>query len=301
MSHIIDGRKLAAELKEQVAQEVRSLKANHGLCPGLAVVLVGNDPASEIYVTRKSQESEAVGIDSKKYLLPENTTKDKLKALITELNGDSSVNGILVQLPLPRHLNASEVVEWIDPAKDVDGLHPLNAGRLVANVKGMVPCTPLGCLLLLGSEISNLAGMNAVIIGRSQLVGKPLANLLLQQDCTVTVAHSKTKNLPVICAEADIVVAAVGRANLVRKNWIKPGAVVLDVGINRAEDGQLVGDVDFTEVSEVAGAITPVPGGVGPMTVACLLLNTVIATARQRGVELSVLPDNVSENYRCLL
>ncbi len=301
MASVIDGRALALQLKKQIAAEIKFLKTKHEISPGLIVVRVGDDPASQIYVKRKREEAQEIGIISSEHHLPTTITTSELKAHIENLNGDNAVNGILVQLPLPKHINAQELTSYISPSKDVDGLHPLNVGQLVIGADGLTPCTPLGCLLLLASQISNLAGLHAVIIGRSNLVGKPLTHILLQQDCTVTVAHSKTKDLANVCKTADILVAAVGNPQLVKRDWVKPGATVIDVGMNRTHDNKLVGDVDFDNVKKVAGAITPVPGGVGPMTVACLLLNTAIATANQHNVQLSVLPRSPLKNYRCLL
>ena len=301
MAEIIDGRALAQQLKMKIAEEVKHLKAEHDITPGLAVVRVGDDLASQIYVRRKREQALELGMNSWEHHLPIIITVDELWSCIERLNGDKKVNGILVQLPVPEHLNAQEVTSYIDPDKDVDGLHPLNAGLLAIGRPSLVPCTPLGCLLLLGSQIPKLVGQNVVIIGRSNLVGKPLTHILLQQDCTVTVAHSKTRDLATVCRNADILVCAVGRPEFVKKDWVKPGATVIDVGINRSQDNKIVGDVDFDNIKEIAGAITPVPGGVGPMTVACLLLNTVIATAKQREVQLSGLPGIPLEDYRCLL
>lgn len=273
---IIDGKAFAISLREKIAVDVASLNFK----PGLAVVLVGEDPASRVYVVNKSQQTKDVGMLSFKYELPSETTQVELLALVHKLNDDPKVHGILVQLPLPKHLNTDEVIAAIAPEKDVDGLTVTNAGRLALGQNGLVPCTPLGCILLLEDKLPDMTGLNAVVIGRSNLVGKPLAQLLLQKNCSVTIAHSKTRDLAALCRGADILIAAVGRPEMVKKDWIKPGAVVIDVGINRvpAEGGKtkLVGDVDFSEVSEIAGLITPVPGGVGPMTIACLLRNTLI-------------------------
>jgi methylenetetrahydrofolate dehydrogenase (NADP+)/methenyltetrahydrofolate cyclohydrolase len=287
---IIDGRALAATLRRTIRDEVENLRKHDRLVPGLAVVLVGEDSASQIYVRTKTRQTEEVGITSFAYRLPEDISEEDLLNLIRGLNRDDKVHGILVQLPLPAHIGTEAVLDAIDPDKDVDGFHVVNAGRLAVGAAGaMVPCTPVGCMMILKSRLPDLAGLKAVVLGRSNIVGKPMANLLLAEDCTVTIAHSKTRNLPSECRQADILVVAVGRAGMVRGNWIKPGATVIDVGINRipSADGKtrLVGDVDFNEAREVAGAITPVPGGVGPMTVACLLRNTLVAACRQRDIE----------------
>lgn len=279
---LIDGKAFAARLRSRIAAEVASLAAR-GITPGLAVVLVGEDPASQVYVRSKGRMTREVGMTSHEHRLPADTAEADLLALIERLNHDPSVNGILVQLPLPRHLNEAAVINSIDPLKDVDGFHILNVGRLATGQKAMVPCTPLGCLMLLRDQLGSLSGRNALVIGRSNIVGKPMAQLLLQDSATVTIAHSRTTDLPDLCRRADIVVAAVGRANFVQGDWIRPGATVIDVGINRTGDG-LVGDVDFATASQVAGAITPVPGGVGPMTIACLLANTLTAAARTHGL-----------------
>lgn len=284
---IIDGKAYAAGLGERIAASVAAFAGTAGMRPGLAVVLVGNDPASAVYVRNKGRTARKVGMASFEHVLPEDATQDELMNLIAELNADNAVDGILVQLPLPPHLDALAVIDAIDPAKDVDGLHPLNAGRLVSGLPGLVSCTPLGCLMLLRSARGNLSGLDAIVVGRSILVGKPVAQLLLAEDCTVTVAHSRTRDLRAKIAAADIVVAAVGRPEMIKGDWIKPGATVIDVGINRVErDGTtaLVGDVEFGPAWRNAGAITPVPGGVGPMTIACLLLNTLTAACRQRGL-----------------
>ncbi|MDQ1900669.1 bifunctional methylenetetrahydrofolate dehydrogenase/methenyltetrahydrofolate cyclohydrolase FolD [Paracoccus sp. WLY502] len=279
---LIDGKAFAADLRARIATQVRSMK-DSGITPGLAVVLVGEDPASQVYVNSKGRMTREVGMNSYEHRLPAETSQDDLLALIDRLNADPAVNGILVQLPLPRHMDEAAVINAIEPGKDVDGFHILNVGRLATGQKAMVPCTPLGCLMLLRDHLGSLAGRNALVIGRSNIVGKPMAQLLLRDSATVTVAHSRTANLPDLCRQADIVVAAVGRAHFVQGDWIKPGAVVIDVGINRTDDG-LVGDVDFEAAASVAGAITPVPGGVGPMTIACLLANTLTATARANGL-----------------
>ncbi len=287
-ARIIDGKIIAAELRARVADEVARVQREHALTPGLAVVLVGNDPASEVYVRSKHKQTQAVGMASFEHVLPADVAQDQLLALIAKLNGDSAVHGILVQLPLPKSLDTGKVIGAIDPAKDVDGLHPHNAGRLAAGLPALSPCTPLGCIILTKSVHPSLQGLNAIVIGRSNLVGRPLLQLLLNENATVTIAHSRSRDLPQLCARADLVYAAVGKAEMVRGDWIKPGATVIDVGINRlpAEDGKtkLVGDVAFAEALEVAGAITPVPGGVGQMTVACLLVNTLRAACAIHGL-----------------
>ncbi|MBU0644747.1 MAG: bifunctional methylenetetrahydrofolate dehydrogenase/methenyltetrahydrofolate cyclohydrolase FolD [Alphaproteobacteria bacterium] len=287
---LIDGKVFAASVRDKVATHVARLKEAMGVTPGLAVVLVGDDPASEVYVRSKGKMTVEVGMNSYEHKLPAETSEVDLLALIEALNADKDVHGILVQLPLPDHLNEALVINAIDPAKDVDGFHISNVGLLSTGQKAMVPCTPLGCLMMLRDHHGSLSGLNAVVIGRSNIVGKPMAQLLLGDSCTVTIAHSRTKDLPEVVRRADIVVAAVGRANFVQGDWIKPGATVIDVGINRIpapEKGEgksrLVGDVDFTSASTVAGAITPVPGGVGPMTIACLLANTLTACCRSHG------------------
>lgn len=279
---LIDGKAVAAGLRARIASEVTSMKAK-GITPGLAVVLVGEDPASAVYVRSKGKMTREVGMNSYEHRLPETTSQDELLALIEKLNADPAVNGILVQLPLPKGLSEAAVINAIDPAKDVDGFTIANVGRLATGQKAMVPCTPLGCLMMLREELGNLSGKDAVVIGRSNIVGKPMAQLLLGDSATVTVAHSRTNDLPDLCRRADIVIAAVGRPEMVKGEWIKPGATVIDVGINRTDAG-LVGDVDFASAAPVAGAITPVPGGVGPMTIACLLANTLTATARVNGL-----------------
>jgi methylenetetrahydrofolate dehydrogenase (NADP+)/methenyltetrahydrofolate cyclohydrolase len=285
---IIDGKIIAAELRNRVAGEVARVKREYGLTPGLAVVLVGSDPASQVYVRSKHKQTEAAGMASFQHVLPENVAQDDLLALIAKLNRDLAVHGILVQLPLPKSLHTETVINAIDPAKDVDGLHPHNAGRLAGGFAALSPCTPLGCIILTKSVHASLEGMNAIVIGRSNLVGRPLLQLLLNENATVTSAHSRSRDLAKLCARADLVYAAVGRPEMVRGDWIKPGATVIDVGINRqpSTDGKtkLVGDVAFTEVSDVAGAITPVPGGVGQMTVACLLVNTLRAACAIHGL-----------------
>lgn len=288
---IIDGKGFAANLRAKVATQVASLKEKHNLTPGLAVVLVGEDPASQVYVRNKHKQTEEAGMNSFKYELPADVSQADLLAKVEELNNDDRVNGILVQLPLPKHIEEAAVINAIAPEKDVDGFHVINSGRLFTGQDSMVPCTPYGCVLLIKDTLGdNLSGKHAVIIGRSNIVGKPMAMLLLQENCTVTITHSRTVDLEAECRRADILVSAVGVPQMVRGNWIKPGATVIDVGINRIEspDGsgaKLVGDVDFNEVSKVAGAVTPVPGGVGPMTIACLLRNTVVAACRQHNLE----------------
>jgi methylenetetrahydrofolate dehydrogenase (NADP+)/methenyltetrahydrofolate cyclohydrolase len=285
---IIDGKAFAAELRGKVAGHVARLAADHGVVPGLAVVLVGEDPASQVYVGSKGKMTVEVGMRSFTHRLTADTDEARLLGLIQTLNNDPEVHGILVQLPLPAHLDSDLVINAIDPAKDVDGFHISNVGLLATGQKAMVPCTPLGCLLMLRAHHGSLSGMEAVVIGRSNIVGKPMAQLLLGESCTVTVAHSRTRDLAAVVRRADIVVAAVGRARMVPGDWIKPGATVIDVGINRVDAGEgktrLVGDVDFDSAAAVAGAITPVPGGVGPMTIACLLANTVTACCRAHGL-----------------
>jgi methylenetetrahydrofolate dehydrogenase (NADP+) / methenyltetrahydrofolate cyclohydrolase len=278
---IIDGKAIAAALRGQVAAEVEALKRERGVTPGLAAVLVGEDPASQVYVRTKAKATREVGMLSFEHKLPADTTEAALLALIGELNRRGDVHGILVQLPLPRHIDSAKVIEAIDPGKDIDGFHPINVGRLASGAKAMAPCTPTGCILLAKSVRAALGGLEAVVIGRSNIVGKPMAQLLLAENCTVTVAHSRTRDLAAVVRRGDLVVAAAGRAEMVRGDWIKPGAIVIDVGIQRVTgpDGKarLVGDVAFAEVAQVAGAVTPVPGGVGPMTVACLVRNTLEA------------------------
>jgi len=287
-AQIIDGRAIAAELRTRVADEVVRLQRDHDVTPGLAVILVGNNPASEVYVRSKHTQTQAAGMASFEHVLPDDVPQDKLLALIGRLNRDPAVHGILVQLPLPSGLNTEAVIAAIDPAKDVDGLHPNNAGRLAAGLPALSPCTPLGCIILTRSVHKSLEGMNAIVLGRSNLVGRPLVQLLLNENATVTIAHSRSRNLPELCRNADLLYAAVGRPEMVRGDWIKPGATVIDVGITRlpGSDGKtrLVGDVAFTEALGVAGAITPVPGGVGQMTVACLLVNTLRAACAIRGL-----------------
>jgi methylenetetrahydrofolate dehydrogenase (NADP+)/methenyltetrahydrofolate cyclohydrolase len=287
-ARIIDGKAIAADLRARVAGEVARVKRDHGLTPGLAVVLVGNDPASEVYVRSKHKQAQAAGMGSFEHKLPADVAQDDLLALIAELNRDPAVHGILVQLPLPKTLHTETIINAIDPAKDVDGLHPNNAGRLAGGFAALAPCTPLGCIILSKSVHASLEGLNAIVIGRSNLVGRPLLQLLLNENATVTIAHSRSRELAKLCAQADLIYAAVGRPEMVRGDWIKPGATVIDVGINRlpTADGKtrLVGDVAFTEAAKVAGAITPVPGGVGQMTVACLLVNTLRAACAIAGL-----------------
>lgn len=282
-ARIIDGKAAAAELRAEIAREIAALKVAGKPVPGLHVVLVGEDPASKVYVASKEKLAAEIGMNSVAHRLPAETTEATLLAKIAELNADDGVDGILVQLPLPKHIDTGRIIDAIDPAKDVDGLHPINAGLLAGGKNGLVPCTPLGCMLLLKQALPSLSGLEAVVIGRSELVGRPVAQLLLQADCTVTIAHSRTRDLAAVVKRADIVVAAVGRPRMVKGDWIKPGATVIDVGINRMPDGKLAGDVDYAEAAEVAGAITPVPGGVGPMTIACLLRNTLTAYRARRG------------------
>jgi len=285
---LIDGKAFAAKVREGVAAKVAKLKAQHGITPGLAVVLVGEDPASQVYVRSKGKSTVEAGMESFEFRMPDTASHAQVLAKVEELNADPRVNGILVQLPLPKQVDENAIINAIDPAKDVDGFHVINTGRLSTGQDAMVPCTPLGCQMMLREHLGKkMEGANAVIVGRSNIVGKPMAQLLLADNCTVTIAHSRTRDLPGVVRQADIVIAAVGRPEMVRGDWIKPGATVIDVGINRIErDGKnkLVGDVCFDEAVKVAGAITPVPGGVGPMTIACLLVNTVTAACRQHGV-----------------
>ncbi len=288
MATVIDGKAYAQKLRNSLAETVATLKKDHDLVPGLAVVLVGEDPASQVYVRNKAKQTIEVGMQSFEHKLPAETAQDTLLALIEKLNGDDSVHGILVQLPLPSHIHESTVINSVSHDKDVDGFHLINVGRLNTDGGGVVPCTPLGCLMMLKAQLGDLTGLNAVIVGRSNIVGKPMAALLLQANCTVTIAHSRTQDLEGLCRSADILVAAVGRARMVPGSWVKPGATVIDVGINRIEEQgkrRLVGDVDYDSASAVAGAITPVPGGVGPMTIACLLHNTVQQAKRLRGIQ----------------
>ena len=287
---IIDGKAFAEGLRRRIAAKVAELKAGHGFVPGLAVVLVGEDPASQVYVRNKAKQTVETGMASFEHKLSRDTSEADLLALVKRLNADRQVNGILVQLPLPKQIDPQAVLDAIDPAKDVDGFHVVNVGRLATGGTALVPCTPLGCLMLLKDRLGDLSGKRAMVLGRSNIVGKPMAQLLLGENCTVTIAHSRTRDLPGECRRAEILVAAVGKPEMVRGDWIQPGATVIDVGINRVErDGKarLVGDVAYDEAVKVAGAITPVPGGVGPMTIACLLQNTLTAACRQRGVKLA--------------
>jgi methylenetetrahydrofolate dehydrogenase (NADP+)/methenyltetrahydrofolate cyclohydrolase len=294
-ARLIDGNQISEELRDKVAAAAHEMRDFHHVTPGLAVILVGEDPASQVYVRNKNKRTIEAGMKSFEHKLPADISEEQLLLLIAGLNDDSEVHGILVQLPLPRHIDAQKVIEAIDPAKDVDGFHPVNVGRLASGGTAMVPCTPLGSMLMIKREIPDLAGKRAVVVGRSNIVGKPMAQLLLRESCTVTIAHSKTLDLPGECRRADILVAAVGRPEMIKGDWIKPGAVVIDVGINRInkpEGGtRLVGDVAFAEAVQVAGAITPVPGGVGPMTIAMLLRNTVVAAARQNRLPIPPLDD----------
>jgi len=290
---IIDGKSIAADLRARVTADVARLSAAHGFTPGIAVVLVGNNPASEVYVRTKARQVGESGMRSFDHRLAQTAGEDELLALIARLNADPAVHGILVQLPLPPQIDAQKVIAAIDPAKDVDGFHPLNAGRLARGLPGLVPCTPLACIILAKTVRPSLVGLDAVVIGRSNIVGKPLAQLLIAESATVTVAHSKTRDLPALCRGKDLLLAAIGRPELIKRDWIKPGATVIDVGINRvaAADGKprIVGDVAFAEARAVAGAITPVPGGVGPMTIACLLVNTLRAACAARGLPAPVI------------
>ena len=298
-AEIIDGKAFAARLRGRVAEAVAELRASHGFAPGLAVVIVGEDPASTIYVRAKGEATREAGMHSATHRLPADTTQAALLALVAALNADAAIDGVLVQLPLPPHIDAAAVLAAVDPDKDVDGFHVVNAGRLATGSPGTAPCTPLGCLILLQDALGDLAGAEAVVIGRSNIVGKPMAQLLLGADCTVTLAHSRTRELPAVCRRADILVAAVGRPEMVRGDWIRPGATVIDVGVNRvpsrdpekAAQGKtrVTGDVMFAEAAQVAARITPVPGGVGPMTIACLLRNTVTAACLRRGMDAPAL------------
>ncbi|MCH7710421.1 MAG: bifunctional methylenetetrahydrofolate dehydrogenase/methenyltetrahydrofolate cyclohydrolase FolD [Proteobacteria bacterium] len=289
-ARIIDGKAFAARLRAEVAAKAEAIKASHDIVPGLATVLVGENPASEIYIRNKSKAAREAGMLSFAHNLPEETREAELLALIDRLNGDDTVHGILVQLLLPGHISPRAVIAAVDPAKDVDGFHPINAGRLVTGAGGgFIPCTPQGCMMLLKEVRRDLTGLKALVAGRSNIVGKPMASLLLAENCTVTMAHSRTRDLAEECRQADILIAAVGQPRLIKGAWIKPGATVIDVGFSRIEGAEgeirLVGDVEFTSAVKVAGAITPVPGGVGPMTIACLLRNTLIAACRQSGIE----------------
>jgi methylenetetrahydrofolate dehydrogenase (NADP+)/methenyltetrahydrofolate cyclohydrolase len=286
---IIDGKAFSAKLRAELGRRVSILKQEHSITPGLAVVLVGEDPASQVYVRSKGKQTVEAGMNSVEHKLDAQTSQEDVLKLIDELNNDASIHGILVQLPLPKHIDEESVINSVNVDKDVDGFHLSNVGRLSIGADGIVPCTPLGSIMMLKDHLGSLSGLKAIVVGRSNIVGKPMAALLLQESCTVTIAHSRTKDLPAECREADIVVAAVGRPEMVKGDWIKPGATVIDVGINRIEnaDGstKLVGDVEFSSASEVAGAITPVPGGVGPMTIACLLHNTLQQACRLNGID----------------
>ena len=287
MGKLIDGKKFADNLCNKIAEEVTKLK-DKNIIPGLAVVRVEGDSASAVYVNMKAKKTKEVGMHSVTKILDKNTSQDDLLKVVEELNNDKSINGILVQLPLPKQINTDSVINTINPDKDVDGFHAINTGRLWTNIDSLVPCTPLGCKMLLLDELKDLTGKKAIIVGRSNIVGKPMASLLISENCTVTIAHSKTENLKDEVKKSDIVIAAVGVPEMIKGSWIKPGATVIDVGINRIENGKkkLVGDVEFSEVKKIAGAITPVPGGVGPMTIACLLHNTLIATCRKNKLEI---------------
>lgn len=289
MSKVIDGKAFAASVRAEVGDKVAKLKSQHGIVPGLAVVLVGEDPASQVYVRNKGKQTVEAGMQSFEHKLPDTTSQDKLMQLIDQLNADDSVHGILVQLPLPEQIEEEAVINHISPEKDVDGFHLNNVGKLAIGEPGIVPCTPLGCIMMLKESLGNLSGLHAVVVGRSNIVGKPMASLLLQENCTVVITHSRTKNLQEECLRADILVAAVGRPEMVKGDWVKPGATVIDVGINRieAEGGKtrLVGDVEFASAEKAAAKITPVPGGVGPMTIACLLHNTMQQACKIHGVE----------------
>ncbi len=286
-ARIIDGKAIAAGLRARVATAVRELKQSHRLVPGLAVVLVGENPASKVYVANKARQTVEAGMQSWEYRVASTAPEEEVLGLVDKLNRDRNVHGILVQLPLPKHIDAAKVINALDPGKDVDGFHVINAGRLATGQDGLVPCTPVGCVILAKHVLGRLEGLEAVVVGRSNIVGKPLAQLLLAENCTVTIAHSRSRELPSVCRRADLLIAAVGRPEMVKGNWVKPGACIIDVGINRVEvngKAKLVGDCDFAECSKVAGSITPVPGGVGPMTIACLLRSTVRAAATQSGV-----------------
>ena len=284
---VIDGKAYAQGLRDRIGTAIAGLKNDHGLTPGLAVVLVGEDPASQVYVRNKAKQTVEVGMNSFEHMLDASTPEAEVLALVEKLNADPAVDGILVQLPLPKHIDAEKVINTIDPAKDVDGFHVINAGRLATGQESLVPCTPVGCVMLAKHVLGSLAGLEAVVVGRSNIVGKPVAQLLLKENCTVTICHSRTRDLPGVVRRGDLVIAAVGRAEMVTGDWIKPGACVIDVGINRIErDGKnrIVGDCDYASCASVAGSITPVPGGVGPMTIACLLHNTVRAACARRGI-----------------
>jgi methylenetetrahydrofolate dehydrogenase (NADP+)/methenyltetrahydrofolate cyclohydrolase len=288
-AYAIDGKAIAAKVRSDVAADVARIKAQHGFVPGLAVVLVGEDPASKVYVRNKAQQTVETGMQSFEFKLAETVPEQEVLDLVAKLNADPAVNGILVQMPLPKHMDSNKVLELIDPLKDVDGFHPMNVGRLSIGERALAPCTPVGSIILAKSVKHDLSGLDAVVVGRSNIVGKPMAQLLLRENCTVTIAHSRTKDLPGVVRRADLVVAAIGKPEFVKGDWIKPGAIVIDVGFNRIVKpdgkGKIVGDVDYASAAQVAGAITPVPGGVGPMTIACLLKNTVEAALMQRGVK----------------
>jgi len=289
----IDGKAFAQGLRERIGKTVTKLKAEHGLTPGLAVVLVGEDPASQVYVRNKGKQTLEAGMNSWEHRMPETASEAEVLAKVQSLNEDPAVHGILVQLPLPDQIDTNKVIDTIDPNKDVDGFHVINSGRLATGQESLVPCTPVGCVLLAKETLGDLTGLEAVVLGRSNIVGKPVAQLLLQENCTVTICHSRTRDLPGVCRRADLLIAAVGRPQMVKGDWVKPGACVIDVGINRVDAGEgktrLVGDVDYDEAAEVAGAITPVPGGVGPMTIACLLRNTVQAACAANGLPMPEL------------
>lgn len=296
-ARVIDGKEAAARLKDGIAKAVADLKAKHGIVPGLATILVGEDPPSQVYVASKQKMAHALGMHSVQHDLPESTSEADLLALVRKLNAAPEVHGILVQMPVPKQIDPFKVISTTAVAKDVDGLHPESAGRLLAGGQALVSCTPLGCLMLLKEAVGDLTGKNAVVVGRSNLVGKPIASLLLNENCTVTIAHSRTKDLPAVCRTADILVAAVGRREMIRGDWIKPGAVVIDVGITRVPNpggkDRLVGDVAYDEAAQVAGALTPVPGGVGPMTIVCLMLNTLKACCAQHGITDVEIPERL--------
>jgi methylenetetrahydrofolate dehydrogenase (NADP+)/methenyltetrahydrofolate cyclohydrolase len=288
-AYAIDGKAIAAKVRSDVAADVARIRSQHGFTPGLAVVLVGEDPASKVYVRNKAEQTVEVGMQSFEFKLAETVSEQEVLDLVARLNADPNVNGILVQMPLPKHMDSNKVLELIDPLKDVDGFHPTNVGRLSIGERALAPCTPVGSIILAKSVQHDLSGLDAVVVGRTNIVGKPMAQLLLRENCTVTIAHSRTKDLPDVVRRADLVVAAIGKPEFVKGDWIKPGAIVIDVGINRIAkpDGKtkLVGDVDYASAVKVAGSITPVPGGVGPMTIACLLKNTVEAALMQRGIK----------------
>jgi methylenetetrahydrofolate dehydrogenase (NADP+)/methenyltetrahydrofolate cyclohydrolase len=292
MARVIDGKAIAADLRRRVQGAVEQLKADHGFIPGLAVVLVGDNPASRVYVANKARQTTEVGMRSFEHRLPATASEAELLALVNRLNSDPEVDGILIQLPLPKQIGSEKVINSVNPDKDVDGFHVINAGRLATGQDALVPCTPVGCLILAKTVLGKLDGLEAVVIGRSNIVGKPVAQLLLQENATVTIAHSRTRDLRAVCRRADLVIAAVGKPRLVKGDWLKPGATVIDVGINRIEEngkGRIVGDCDYEDCARVAGHITPVPGGVGPMTIACLLANTVKAARLARGLEVPAI------------